>query len=98
MRRLKKNGLLLLMLSVLTALMLTGAHAATYQDVTGHWAEPQINRWSDLGYLTGYGDGTFGPNDEISRGQLAVILTNLYGYTEEAENTFGLPEDAWYLS
>ena len=94
----KKNGVLLLALSAAMALMLTGARAASYQDVAGHWAEPQIARWSDLGYLTGYGDGTFGPNDPISRGQLAAILSNLYGYTGEAENTFGIPEDAWYLS
>ena len=94
----KKNGVLLLALSAAMALMLTGARAASYQDVAGHWAEPQIVRWSDLGYLTGYGDGTFGPNDPISRGQLTAILANLYGYTGEAENTFGIPEDAWYLS
>lgn len=97
MRQLKRTMLTMIMAAVLTSLTLTGAHAATYQDVPGHWAEAQIMRWSNLGYLTGYGDGTFGPDDPISRGQLAVILSNLMGYTEEAENTFGLDEDAWYL-
>lgn len=98
MRKILKKLIPLFTMALLTSLMLTSTYATGYRDVPGHWAEQQIMRWSNLGYLTGYGDGTFGPNDEISRAQLAVIMTNLLGYTEQAENTFGLPEDAWYLS
>ena len=98
MRRIWRKTIPLLALALLTSLLLTSAYATGYRDVPGHWAERQIMRWSDLGYLTGYGDATFGPDDAISRAQLAVIMTNLLGYTEQAENTFGLPEDAWYLS
>lgn len=97
MKRLRRALLTITTTMILMGLTLTGASAITYRDVSGHWAEMQIMRWSNLGYLTGYGDGTFGPDNQISRGALAVILTNLMGYTEEAENTFGLDENAWYL-
>lgn len=35
-----------------------------------------VNRAIGLGLFGGYGDGRFGPNDKISRGQAAVRLAN----------------------
>ncbi|MGA7732261.1 MAG: S-layer homology domain-containing protein [Chloroflexia bacterium] len=34
------------------------------------------------GYVNGYGDGTFGPNNSVTRGQLSKIVSNAAGYTE----------------
>lgn len=43
------------------------------------------NSYVDLAYakgvINGYGDGTFGPNDPITYGQLATIVLRLLGYT-----------------
>lgn len=98
MKRLGKTVLTMTLTTVLMIATLTSAHAISYRDVPGHWAEGQIMRWSELGYVNGRGDGIFGPNDGITRAELAVIMTNLMGYSAQAENQFGIAEDAWYLS
>ncbi|MFP3359945.1 S-layer homology domain-containing protein, partial [Planococcus sp. SIMBA_143] len=42
-------------------------------DVTGHWAESSIIKAKEKGVITGHSDGSFGPNEPVTRGQLAVI-------------------------
>ena len=46
----------------------------------GAWYAEAI-RWAAAnGIVNGYGDGTFGPNDQLTREQLAVILCRYAGY------------------
>ena len=40
------------------------------------WYAPAIEWAADMGIVSGYGDGLFGPNDEITREQLTVMLHN----------------------
>ena len=55
------------------ALLLTPAMAFT--DTAGHWAETAVNKWSqEYGVLQGYDDGSFRPDDSITRGAFAGIL------------------------
>ena len=44
-----------------------------------HWASYVIGRASTLGLFSGNKDGSFGPDDSITRGQLAVVLWNMAG-------------------
>jgi hypothetical protein len=37
------------------------------------------------GIVSGYADGTFRPNNEVTRGQLAKIVSNAAGYTESPD-------------
>lgn len=57
---------------------LDGAHvsaASAFSDVpSGTWYSEAVAWANDLGLVTGYGDGTFGPGDPITREQMAVIL------------------------
>lgn len=46
-------------------------------DITGHWAEAAILRCMERGLLKGYPDGTFRPNEPVTRAELAVILDRL---------------------
>ncbi|MDD4754311.1 MAG: S-layer homology domain-containing protein, partial [Desulfitobacteriaceae bacterium] len=43
-------------------------------DIAGHWAEDNIKELVALGAVNGYPDGTFRPNDIITRAEFAVIL------------------------
>ena len=55
------------------ALALTPAMAFT--DTGGHWAASAIDKWSqNYGVLQGYEDGTFRPDQSITRGAFAGIL------------------------
>ena len=51
------------------------ANAAGFADVeTGAWYTDAVNWANANGIVTGYGDGRFGPQDTITREQMAVIL------------------------
>ncbi len=89
---------LLLSLAMLCSLAMPTAFAADsrYIDTSDHWAETAIERWSDYGIIEGYGDA-FNPDNSITRGQMATILSKTLGLTEEAENPFSdISADDWY--
>ena len=46
-------------------------------DITGHWAEREIRNAIERGLLRGYPDGTFRPEQLVTRAELAVILDRL---------------------
>ena len=71
--------------ALLCAAALTGAASAAYTDTAGHWAEGAIDRWSgEYGILRGYEDGSFRPDDTITRGAFAGILDRFLRYQAEA--------------
>lgn len=61
-----------------------------------------IDREHHYSYIVGYGNGKFGPNDKITRAQMATILYRLL--TEDAVNEYeknaasfkDVPDGAWY--
>ncbi|SFA56103.1 N-acetylmuramoyl-L-alanine amidase [Parageobacillus thermantarcticus] len=46
-------------------------------DITGHWAEKSIRKAMKAGIIKGKKDGTFAPNEPVTRAQLAIILDRL---------------------
>ena len=54
----------------------TTAQAAGFADVTDEWYATAVNWAANVGVVNGYEDGTFKPNDAITREQLAAILMN----------------------
>lgn len=91
----KKSGAFLCAL-VLALLAVTPAAAAPFPDVGGHWAAAAVERWSGYGTVVGLPDGTFGPDNPITRGEMAAILCRVFGWQEQAGNTFAdLSEDTW---
>ncbi|MBU8908480.1 S8 family peptidase [Desertibacillus haloalkaliphilus] len=48
-----------------------------FADVEGHWAQTAIENQAKKGKLAGYPDGTFKPNETVTRAELAVILERL---------------------
>lgn len=43
-------------------------------DIAGHWGEADIAEAVDLGWVTGYGDGTFQPDRAVNRAEFAAML------------------------
>lgn len=86
-----------LMVLMMCAFLPTEAKAASYSDVEGHWAQPAIERWSESGILNGYEDGRFGPNDPMTRAELAAVLYRLWGCQPREGLAYAdLDPKAWY--
>ena len=88
------------LLSLFLALVLALAMSVTafaFSDTRGHWAEETIQAMTEKGYLSGYPDGTFGPNNTIRRAEFMRILTSMYGLTERSD-AYAAVSGALYLS
>ena len=69
------------------------AYRTLFSDVTGsHWAAPYINLACEEGLVSGYGNGTFGPDDPVTVGQAVTVALRLLGYTTDQVGPFW-PED-----
>jgi hypothetical protein len=57
--------------------------ASRFSDVCpDHWSYPYVECLVSRNILTGYSDGTFRPNNAVTRGQLSKIVANAAGFTE----------------
>jgi hypothetical protein len=55
----------------------------TFDDVTGaHWAAEMIEELCLKGYINGYPDGTFKPDNNITRAEMTKILVKVQGLEE----------------
>ncbi len=57
-----------------------------FSDADGHWAEDSVAWAAEKGIVSGYEDGTFGVDDEITREQLATMLYRYAGSPEVTGN------------
>ena len=69
-----------------------------FRDISGHWAEASISRWSGYGVVQGDQNGNFNPDQPITRGSMATVMVNLLGLSEKpAENPYAdLTGSEWY--
>ncbi|MCU6786254.1 S-layer homology domain-containing protein [Aedoeadaptatus acetigenes] len=51
---------------------------APFADAKGHWAEAAINQAYANGRINGYPDGTFRPNNHITRAEAVKVFNKLY--------------------
>ena len=54
-----------------------GSHP--FSDIEGHWAEIFIEELEDQGITGGYPDGTYRPENRVTRAEMAVFLVNTFG-------------------
>lgn len=89
-------GLSLILLTVLsTAAMAAGS----FRDTAGSYARQEIDFLSEQGILSGYEDGSFRPNDPITRAELAKALAMAAGAKEDPAAAAGFADirpDDWF--
>lgn len=51
--------------------------AASFTDTAGHWAAKVIEVVSAAGIMQGYGDGTFRPDQPVTRAELSKVVNDL---------------------
>jgi hypothetical protein len=52
----------------------TPSDPPVFSDIDGHWAEAWIEQLYNEGITVGYGDGTFRPDNDVKRSEIAVFL------------------------
>ena len=73
--------------------------AATPTDIKGHWANTYIARGIQLGFITGYPDGTFLPDNPVSRAEFAKMMNSALGNTGTASSNFkDVPTFEWFYN
>jgi parallel beta-helix repeat protein len=51
---------------------------ATFADMSGHWTRDFVRGLASQGLITGFADGTFKPDNGMSRAQYAALLSNVF--------------------
>lgn len=70
-----------------------------FNDVKGHWAEDVVELFVKKGYINGYGDNTFRPNNSMTRAEFVKIVNKVFGYTQKGTEQFtDVKEDDWFYT
>ncbi|NOV04803.1 RCC1 domain-containing protein [Paenibacillus planticolens] len=73
-----------------------GATAAGTSDLQGHWAASKISAWIDKGFIKGYDDGSFKPDNQITRAEFIALINRSFGFTETSDIAFrDVASDNW---
>lgn len=75
-----------------------------FSDISGHWANNMINRAAEIGFISGYTDGTFKPNQNITRAETVTMFNRILS-RKAAKDTVvegykvfdDVFESAWYF-
>ncbi len=57
-------------------------YPVSFADMDGHWAQEIVARVHSEGLMTGFPDGTFRPDDTITRAEVVLLLNSILGLEE----------------
>ena len=60
--------------------------AAKFSDIATHWAKDEISIAYNNGWITGYPDGTFGPQRDITRAETMTLVNRVLDRQPETED------------
>ena len=64
-------------------------------DISKHWAESTIKSFVNSKYINGYNDGTFRPDNLITRAEFVKILNKYFGLTNKSGKVFSDTSSHW---
>ena len=76
-----------------------------FSDIAGHWAKDEISIAYNNGWITGYPDGTFGPQRDITRAETMTLVNRVLNRQPETADdllpdmvtwTDNADKNAWY--
>ena len=68
-----------------------------FNDIKDHWAETTIESFMKKGYINGYEDNTFRPDNGMTRAEFVKIVNRVFGYTQkDIEKFTDVNEDNWF--
>ncbi|NLJ58990.1 MAG: S-layer homology domain-containing protein [Tissierellia bacterium] len=79
----KKLNRIILLIVVLSILFTMTANAASFNDIADHWAKTYIERVEKNNLVSGYSDGSFKPDDNVTVLESLVMMSRLYAIDED---------------
>ncbi|MFE5320239.1 S-layer homology domain-containing protein [Paenibacillus sp. NPDC056579] len=86
MNRIKKLALSLIVSAVVVPIASQhNANASGLQDITDHWGRTQIEAAVKEGYVDGYPDGTFRPDQQVSRAEFLKLVVDALKFAKNGQ-------------
>lgn len=64
----------------------TVENSGSFSDISGHWAENEIERAAAFGWISGYPDGTFRPDARITRAEAMTMINRVLCRMPQSES------------
>ena len=61
-------------------------NSGSFSDISGHWAENEIERAAAFGWISGYPDGTFRPDARITRAEAMTMINRVLCRMPQSED------------
>ena len=61
-------------------------NSGSFSDISGHWAENEIERAAAFGWISGYPDGTFHPDARITRAEAMTMINRVLCRMPQSES------------
>lgn len=72
---------------------------AAFSDIQGHWAKNWIEQAVNLGFVSGYEDGTFKPDRTITRAEFSKLINNALHTEKKADLSFSdVTSKEWFYA
>ncbi|CEP79958.1 IdeS/Mac family cysteine endopeptidase [Paraclostridium sordellii] len=69
------------------------------KDISGHWAKKEINQFISSGYVNGYEDKTFRPDNSITRAEFVKLVNKYFGFNNKEDIKFSdINTNDWYYN
>jgi hypothetical protein len=86
--------------AVAPTVMSAPATAASFSDVDGHWSRPYVEALAKEKIITGFADGSFKPDQPITRAEFATLVQKAFNSREirESREFKDVPDKYWAKS
>lgn len=72
---------------------------SSFTDTEGHWAADAIEAATIQGYISGYSDSTFRPDNAVTRAEFCKMINSAMTYAKTTDIAFSdVSSDDWYYS
>ena len=72
-----------------------GAKDSFFNDTNNHWAKDSIDKFASKGYVVGYGDKTFKPENSMTRAEFVSMFNRVFGLTKTSGKVFNDTANHW---
>ena len=67
------------------------------KDYQGHWAQVTIEKWMNEGRVSGYPDGSYKPDDKVTRAEFVKMVKGIIDYNKMSDITYkDVSTSDWY--